>query len=1122
MNWRFILDQRRAVPTLVDGGAIPFTPGLANDIDWESFAPGCRNISCLPLGQIENKARAFLSSHQEIFRVTDGDLVLDPAGSVAVGASMYYLRFQWNLAGIPVEGASVNFRINNGNLIQVATKSIGPIALDPNPAITVTQAHSLLGEFLGPFASTTDRVLNEVVLGIIPITPVGQDPDNFVGAIGSGIDYKLVYRIAFERPGVIGTWEALIDAHTGDILRFVDANRYGRIHGGAYPGENHTGEADRPFPFADTGLPAPDDFAGAGGLFDGDNATTTLVGKYTWITDFCGSISNTTTVGDVDFMLGPGTDCDVPTGNTGGAGNTHAARTLYYHVTNINIKARTYMPNNSWLNNNHMNVNVNQSPWCNATSGGGTINFYRADTGCWNLGEIPGVALHEWGHSMDDFDGSGGGSPPVETRADWTGILQTHDSCLGRGFFLSGNCGGYGDPCLDCNGIRDSDYTQHAAGVPWTTDNYGSVWSCSGGSYFGPCGWSDHCESGFASQALWDMVTIDLVGPPTNMDTTSAWILNDRLFYTSMSSLGNMYSCSGGVSNGCNGGGLYANFMAIDDDGDGTANGTPHAAAIFAALDRHGIACGTATDPENMNQTSCPGLVTPTVIGTGGNNSAELSWDAVINATRYFVYRNEIDCNAGYTKVAEVGAPTTDFTDTEVVNGIEYYYRVQAATASDSCTSAMSTCLPITPVPCETPVAPSSLTASPDGDNRIALTWSSTDPVADTFRVYRALGTCPQAEYELIATDVPVTGFVDDPVSGQVNFAYMVAAADSTQGCESLPSNCSATQTTGPCTLAPTFSGIEFVTNQAASTCGLDLGWAPANAPCGGAVTYNIYRDTIDGFTPGDSTRIVTGYSGTSYSDNGNLEPGTTHYYIVRAVDGSNAAEDDNLVMLSGTPTGPSTIALSDDFESGNQGWVFSLGSPAASTGDFLIGDPVGTTGNYGDASQPEDDHTPGGVNCLYTDENPTGQMGTDDVDNGEVIATSPTFDGSGMDALRLELWRWFFNEDTDDAGDYFFLEVSNDNGSNWTVLENIPDSNTTTNSWTAVVFDIETMIPLTSTMKIRVRAADGTAAGDLIEAAIDDVVITGWVNCTAGQAPPFFEDGFETGDVSAWSVTVP
>ena len=242
----------------------------------------------------------------------------------------------------------------------------------------------------------------------MPVTPAGQDPDVFEGSVGSGIGYRLAWRFAFTRKDVIGTWEGVVDAHTGELLRFVDSNRYGRIHGGAYPGDNHTGEADRPFPFADTGLGAPDQYANSGGLFPGDNATSHLQGKYARIVDSCGTISNTTTTGDVDFSLGSGTDCAVPPGNTGGAGNTHSARTQYYHLTSANLRAQAWMPGNTWLQNSYITVYTNQSPLCNASSGGGTLSFYKAAAGCWNLGEIPGVALHEWGHSLDDYDGSGG------------------------------------------------------------------------------------------------------------------------------------------------------------------------------------------------------------------------------------------------------------------------------------------------------------------------------------------------------------------------------------------------------------------------------------------------------------------------------------------------------------------------------------------------------------------------------------------------------------------------------------------------------------------------------------------------------------------------------------------
>lgn len=1121
-SWRFILDERRGVPTLVDGGAMPFLPGSANDLQWADFAADCHELACLPRATVEARARALLAANRAIFGLADGDLVLDEDGTMAVGRSMYYVRFAWRHGGIPVDGGSIFLRVNNGNLIQIATSGIGPMALDPAPEITSERAWRAVLDYLGPFTSASDRMLDDASLRIVPVTPPGQDPDSFNGAPGSGVGYRLAWRFLFERPGVLGRWEALVDAHDGELLRFVDTNRYGRVHGGAYPGDNHTGEADRPFPFADTGLPSPNQYADAGGLFPGDSAATSLNGKYTWVNDGCGAINASTTTGDVDLSLGPGTDCAVPSPNPGGAGNTHAARTQYYQLTNINIKARTYLTNNTWLNSSHMNVNVNDSPHCNASSGGGSLYFYRAAAGCWNLGEIPGVALHEWGHSMDNYDGSGGTSKPVETRADWTALLQTHDSCIGRGSFTSGNCGGYGDSCLSCDGIRDSDYAQHAHQTPWTTANYGSVWSCGGGSYYGPCGWEDHCESGFASQAIWDLVARDLTAPPTSLDLVTAWQLVDRLFYSSMPSLGNFYACTSHVSNGCNGTGLYANFMALDDDGDGTANGTPHAAAIFAALDRHGIACGAVGDPANQNQTSCPSLAATTVTGVGGNNSAEITWTAVAGASRYLVFRNEVGCDAGYTRVAEIAAPNTGFTDTTVVNGIEYYYRVQAATDVDACAGPMSACETVLPVPCETPAPPTSLVATPDGDNRIVLGWSSIDPVAETFRVYRAIGTCPQAEYDLVATDLATANWADDPISGGVTFAYVVAAADVSAVCESQLSNCAEAQTTGACTLAPTFAGLEAATNSATQSCGVELSWSDGSAECGGAVSYNIYRSTSAGFIPPDGNRIASGVTGTSYLDTAGLVSGTPHFYIVRAVDGSNASEDQNLVELMAVPTGPMAVALSDDFESGNQGWVFADGTPAASTGDFLIGDPVGTVGNSGDDSQPEDDHTPGaGVNCLYTAPNPSANAGVDDVDNGEVMATSPTFDGGAYDVVSLELWRWFFNEDADDSGDHYVLEVSNDDGASWAELETIPDTDTTTNSWTRVDFDLGSAVALTTTMKIRVRAADGPFNGDLIEAAIDDIVITGWTACD-GASSAIFSDGFETGDTTGWSGTTP
>jgi hypothetical protein len=307
----------------------------------------------------------------------------------------------------------------------------------------------------------------------------------------------------------------------------------------------------------------------------------------------------------------------------------------------------------------------------------------------------------------------------------------------------------------------------------------------------------------------------------------------------------------------------------------------------------------------------------------------------------------------------------------------------------------------------------------------------------------------------------------------------------------------------------PAFAGLTSVTNAMSGTCTLDLAWSAAATSCPGGVTYSVYRSTSSPVAVIPANRIASGIATTTYADSDGLTGGTTYYYVVRAVAVDTGEEDANTVERSGSPTGTTAVVFSDTFESGNLGWTFAKGTPAAITGDFLIGDPVGTAGNYGQACQPEDDHTTApGVACLYTAPNSSGSPGADDVDDGEVIATSPVINLSGFSAATLSLWRWFENEDVDDSGDYYVLEVSND-GSTWVQLEQLPDTVITTNNWANVHFDLQEFVGLTATMRIRIRVADGTAVGDLVEFAADDIVITGYQGCTPGASgPPPVGDG--------------
>jgi hypothetical protein len=429
------------------------------------------------------------------------------------------------------------------------------------------------------------------------------------------------------------------------------------------------------------------------GLFNctpgGSAATTTLSGQYFKVNDVCGSVSQSVSCdSDLDLTGSAGTDCAVPAGSS--AGNTHAARSSYYHLNRIAEHARSWLPNRTWLTTQVPdNVNINNT--CNAGWDGTGVNFFKSGNGCSNTGELAGVFLHEWGHGLDQNDG-GGFDNPSEAYADVTSLMATHVSCIGRGFFQFGTCGGYGDSCLTCTGIRDQDWGAHASGTPATPANFIAN-HCPGGS--GPCGREVHCEAYVGAEAMWDLAVRDL--PAMGLDQATAWNLADKLWYKSrLGSGGNSYNCSLPNSDGCSVGSWFQKIRMIDDNDTNPANGTPHAAAIFAAFDRHKIACGAASDASNQNATTCAVLTAPTLSATAGSGSVALSWTAVPGALFYKILRNDSGCDTASTRLNSL-ITSSSFTDLGLANGFTVYYNVQAFVSNSACDGPLSNCQAVTP-----------------------------------------------------------------------------------------------------------------------------------------------------------------------------------------------------------------------------------------------------------------------------------------------------------------------------------------------------------------------------------------------------------------------------------------
>jgi subtilisin family serine protease len=231
------------------------------------------------------------------------------------------------------------------------------------------------------------------------------------------------------------------------------------------------------------------------------------------------------------------------------------------------------------------------------------------------------------------------------------------------------------------------------------------------------------------------------------------------------------------------------------------------------------------------------------------------------------------------------------------------------------------------------------------------------------------------------------------------------------------------------------------------------------------------------------------------------------------------AADGFQLVEEISYGTGGEVVLHYDDLES-HSGWSHIHSESTASTGDWLRGDPDGT--DY----QPEDDATPEpGSDCLFTATNPGG-IGSDDVDAGVVVARSGSYDIAGHPEARLSISRWFANRVAgSDEGDYFRLEIREDSGSNDVLLEEL-DYTVSAAYWERVEFRIADFVAPGSDIELKVSAADGPDFGNIIEAAIDDILFWEPVCEIHDPAPSAIEDltaALDGGDVTLlWQRPAP
>lgn len=414
----------------------------------------------------------------------------------------------------------------------------------------------------------------------------------------------------------------------------------------------------------------------------------------------------------------------------------------------------------------------------------------------------------------------------------------------------------------------------------------------------------------------------------------------------------------------------------------------------------------------------------------------------------------------------------------------------------------------LTPRLCDVPATPTGLAATPAGDNHLDLSWSAGGaPPGTKFKVERSFGACPGDAFSTVASGLATTAYSDSTVAGGVTYSYRVTAIDATGLCVSLASACADGVTTGVCNAPPLFAGLTSIATPPEATCSVDLSWNAADPNCGASATYSLYRSAVAGFKPSPANRVVSGLTGTTFRD-ATLTPGAQAHYVVRATDSSNGVEDGNTASLSALALGPYVDA------------TWAAGAE--------IGDPPldGTTGPFRHVGwEPSSARFHGGGRSYFSTYGASQCSGL----------TTREIELTAGQASSFSFWTVHQTEPNDDGG---VVEVSADGGDTWSPLALAPSYPGTMSasadscgfatgrpaftgtdlSWGQHTADLSGLAGQT----VMIRFSFSTDASANFEGwYLDDLALTHAQVPGLCTAAPIFEDGFETGDTSGWTLVV-
>lgn len=485
--------------------------------------------------QAEFLAREFIRANAGLFGTNGENLVLLGASNALGKWSVVFGQLH---EGIPVVGGRAHVvMMESGRIYNFGSDIYRGIEISTNPATSALEAVTAAQQAIG-FVEGRDSVLDQGSLVVVP------DPT------GGVLTYHLAYenKVRVEEP--FGAWKTTVDANTGEIL-----GRWNEIQLFDYFGNTRGDIEDWGYCDGEQDLPVV-------------NQNVTVSGVGTAVSDANGDFSiNSGSGGDRGIsseFRGPWLNVNNQAGSDATFNGTISADTFFQiHWDDGNAQddeRDTFLHGNrahdwiKWVDpaltqaDYSMPARVSINSSCNAYWDGNSINFYRAQGGCGNTGQMGDVIYHEYAHGITQWTYPGGNScDNGESGSDtYSMMVSDADPIMGEGFYLN-NCS---------SGIRTCDNN-----MQYPEDYQGG--DCHGNAQI-ICGvWWD----------IWQELLTTM-----SMEEVKEFLL-PLWHFSRKNTFPNTFPDQ-----------VFQIFVTDDDDGN-LDNGTPHYDAICVGADNHGFDC---------------------------------------------------------------------------------------------------------------------------------------------------------------------------------------------------------------------------------------------------------------------------------------------------------------------------------------------------------------------------------------------------------------------------------------------------------------------------------------------------------------------------------------------------